>query len=161
MGTLGATFAVWVVVDPIAGVLEVMLSPPARRHRSERLSEIKARREREQEERERLLTDILKEEESRKEEWATMLKPHAERLAELLTADNPDSEDAERQAVDIGANAWQIGGLGCMRQLEEMTIKLCQDRDNDTSPADYISVWWDGIGNWRNPSIRKLANHRL
>jgi len=155
MGTLGATFTVWVIVDPLAGILEALLSPTARRHRSQRLAEIKARREREQEERERLLTNILEEEESRREQWAALLGPHAERLARRLTADNPDSEDAERVAVDVGANAWQIGGLGCMRQLQEMTIGLCRERGGDNSISAHISVWWDGIGNWRNPSIEQ------
>jgi hypothetical protein len=155
MGTLVATFLVWVIVDPVAGVLEVLLSPAARRHRSQRFVEVKALRKKKQEERERLLADILKKEDLRREQWAVLLKPHAERLGELLAADAIDFEDAERQATDIGANAWQIGGLGCMRQLQEMTIELCREQGRDGAIIDYISVWWDGIGNWRNPSIHQ------
>jgi hypothetical protein len=155
MGTLGATFLVWVIVDPVAGVLEVLLSGAARRHRSQRFAEAKAQREKEQEKRERLLADILEKEDLRREQWAELLEPHAERLAELLATDTIDFEDAELQATDIGANAWQIGGLGCMRQLQEMTIELCRQQGGDGGLIDYISVWWDGIGNWRNPPIHK------
>lgn len=155
MGTLGVTFLVWVIIDPIAGVLEVLLSPTARRHRSQRYAEVKALREKEQEERERLLADILEKEDLRREQWAKLLQPHAQRLAELLTGDTIDFRDAERQATDIGASAWQIGGLGCMRQLQEMTIELCRQQGRDSALVDYISVWWDGIGNWRNPSIHR------
>lgn len=158
MGTLVATFLVWVIVDPVAGVLEVIVSPPARRHRSERLAEVRAEKEKEQEERERLLADILEKEDLQRAQWAESLKPHAERLAELLSAEPIDFEDAERQATDMGANAWQIGGLACMRLLREMTIELCREQGADTALGDYISVWWDGVGNWRNPSIHKAVN---
>lgn len=158
LGTLGATFLVWVIVDPVAGVLEVWLSPAARSHRTQRLATTKILREKEQEEREQLLANILKKEDLKKQQWAELLKPQAEKLANLLRSDRVDFDDAERQAADIGANAWQIGGLGCMRQLREMAIEICRQRERKTTFADYISVWWDGIGNWRNPSMHKAAN---
>lgn len=153
LGTLAATFLVWVIVDPVTGVLEVWLSPAARSHRIQRVAQTKVLREKEQEERERLLADILEKEESKKQQWAELLKPQAEKLAGLLRADTIDFEAAERQAADIGASAWQIGGLGCMQQLREMAIEICEQKERKTTFADYISVWWDGIGNWRNPSI--------
>ncbi|MHC4742994.1 MAG: hypothetical protein ACYS8Z_13845 [Planctomycetota bacterium] len=158
MGTLVATFLVWVIVDPVAGVLEVLVSPEARKHRSQRLSKIRALKVKEREEREHLLADILEKENLQKAQWAESLKPHAERLAELLSTEPIDFEETERQATDMGANAWQIGGLACMRQLREMTIELCRERGGDIALADYISVWWDGVGNWRNPTIQKAVN---
>ena len=158
LGTLAATFLVWVIVDPAAGVLEVWLSPTARSHRAQRVAQAKLLRKKEQEEREQLLADILEKEELKKQQWAELLKPQAEELANLLTADTIDFEAAERQAGDIGVNAWQVGGLGCMRQLREMAIEICEQKERKTTFTDYVSVWWDGIGNWRNPSIHKGAN---
>ena len=86
------------------------------------------------------------------------MKSQAETLADLLTSDTIEFEDAERKAADIGANAWQIGGISCMRQLQEMAIEICNREKRSTTVADYISVWWDGIGNWRNPSIHRTAS---
>ncbi|NLH41076.1 MAG: hypothetical protein GX448_04480 [Planctomycetes bacterium] len=37
MGTLGTTFFVWIVIDPLAGMIETLL-PASRRHRAERLA---------------------------------------------------------------------------------------------------------------------------
>jgi len=158
LGTLIATFLVWVVVDPVTAVLEVVLSPPGRRHRAQRLAQAKARREDEQRGREHLLAEILEKEESERRRWEKLLKPEAQKLAELLTADTIDFEQAQRQAADIGASAWQVGGLGSMRQLREMAINLCKQKYQNGAFADYISVWWDGIGSWRNPSLHKTAN---
>jgi len=158
LGTLAATFLVWVIVDPVAGVLEVWLSPAARSHRAQRLARTKVLREKEQEEREHLLADILEKEELKKQQWAELLKPQAEKLADLLAADRIDFELAQRQAADIGASVWQAGGLGCMRQLREMAINRCKQKYQNGAFVDYISVWWDGIGNWRNPSLDKTVN---
>lgn len=158
MGTLVATFLVWVIVDPVTVVLEVLVSPSARRHRSERLARAKALKEKQQQERERLLCDILEKEDLRRGQWTDLLQPHAQRLAELLSVEPIDFEDAEREATDMGARAWQIGGLACMRQLREMTIELCRDRGDDIAIDDYISVWWDGVGAWRNPSLHNSVN---
>lgn len=38
MGTLGTTFLVWIVIDPAAGAIEMLL-PASRRHRAERVAE--------------------------------------------------------------------------------------------------------------------------
>jgi len=158
LGTFVATFLVWVIVDPVAGVLEVMLLPASRRSRAERLALAKAQREKQQRDRERLLEEILEKEESQKRHWREVLKGEAEKLAGLLTVDVTDFKQAEREAVDIGANAWQIGGLGCMQQLHEMAIDICRQRNKNKDVVDYIGLWWDGIGSWRNPSLHKAAN---
>ena len=47
LGTLGATFMVWVIVDPAIGMLEMLL-PASRKHRSQRLAQAKAEREKRQ-----------------------------------------------------------------------------------------------------------------
>jgi len=58
LGTLGATFLVWVIVDPVMGLLEMLLSPTSRKHRAERLALAKAQREKAQEDHERLLAEV-------------------------------------------------------------------------------------------------------
>jgi hypothetical protein len=151
MGTLGSTFLVWVIVDPAAGSVELLL-PAGRKHRLERIAEAQARQEKRERDHQHLLADIVKREQLNQRQWEEMLKPKAEKLAGLLTADAVEFREAEREAVDIGAYAWQLGGLACMRQLHDMAMAICRNNYQDASVADYVSSWWDGVGNWRNQS---------
>jgi hypothetical protein len=154
MATLLTTFVVWVVVDPIAGLIEMAL-PASRRHRLARLAQVEAQRRTRQEKREQLLTEALTRDEQERQRWRQNLRPHAERLAGLLVCDRTDFLGAEREAVDIGANAWRLGGLSCMRQLHDMTIAIRKHAgDDEEGAADCIAHWWDGIGDWRRPSFR-------
>jgi len=152
LGTLGTTFLVWVIVDPIAGLVELLLLPASRSHCLERLAQAKAQREKQRRDREHLLAEVLANEESNQRMWQEMLKPQAEKLAGLLTVNTINFKQAERQAIDIGVRAWQTGGLGCMQQLRDMAIAICKYKYRDLALIDYISGWWDGIGTWRNPS---------
>jgi hypothetical protein len=157
LGTLGTTFLAWVVVDPAVGLLETLL-PASRSHRRKRLAEARALREQQQRDRDRLLEDVLASEEAARRSWQEMLKPQAEKLAALLTASETDLSRAEREAVDLGVRAWQIGGLGCMRQLRRMAMEICKERHRGAAIVDYVSAWWDGIGNWRTPSLQEMVN---
>ena len=157
LGSLGATFLVWVIVDPVAGLLEMLLPPTSRKHRAERLAAARVQRQEKQKERERLLAEVLAKEESDVRHWRDVLKPQAEKLAALLTSGEADFENVERQAADIGVTAWQTGGLVCMRALRDMVIELTRQSRPDRAVTDYISVWWDGIGSWRSTSIHKAS----
>ncbi len=163
LGTLGTTSVVWVVVDPAAGMLEMLL-PASRQHRAARLAEAEALRRARQEKREHLLAEAFAREEREQQRWQQRLQPHAQRLAALLTCETPDFAHAEQEAVDIGAQAWHLGGLNCMRQLHDMTIQATKERKAKTgsqgretastrASCDYLSDWWDGIGDWRKPSL--------
>ena len=152
LGTLGTTFLVWVIVDPMTELLETLL-PASRKHRAERLAQAKAQREKKQKDHERLLVEVLAKEQLAQRSWQQVLKPHAEKLAKLLTANGIDFREAEREAVDMGVNAWQTGGLSCMRELRDMAIEICRKKYQDSMIVDYVSTWWDGIGSWRNPSL--------
>jgi len=152
MGTLGTTFVVWVVVDPIAGLVEVFL-PASRKHRLERLAEAEAQRRTRQEKREQLLAEAFAREEQERQRWHQHLRPSAERLACLLQSDVADDSGIEREAVSIGADAWRLGGLGCMRQLRDMTVALDEDPEVRAAAADRLSSLWDGIGDWRRPAF--------
>jgi len=150
MGTLGTTFFVWVVVDPIAGLVESFL-PASRRHRLERLAQAEAQRRTRQEKREQLLAEAFAREEQERQRWQKHLRPSAERLAALLTTDSAETPGAEGEAVNIGANAWRLGGLSCMRQLRDMVVSLQKDSTDRTITSERLSNWWDGIGDWRRP----------
>ncbi len=148
LGTLGVTFLVWVIVDPAIGLLELLL-PASRKHRVQRLAEARALREQKQRDRENLLAEVLAKEDSARRSWHDTLQPQAETLARLLTVEPTDLERAEQEAVGIGVNAWQTGGVTCMRELRNMAITICEQNDHNRTPVDHITFWWDGIGNWR------------
>jgi hypothetical protein len=151
LGTLAATFLVWIIVDPLTGSLEKLM-PASRKHRAQRLSQIKALKQQQLQEQNTLLEKILAAEESDKQRWQQNLLPYAGKLAGLLS--NPlNSEQAEKEAVSIGANAWQMGGLNCMRLLYSMTTEQCKINYQNSMAVNYLASWWDGIGTWRNPSL--------
>lgn len=152
-GTLWVTFSVWVILDPLAGLIEMVL-PQSRRHRAERLAQAEAERHARAERRERLLTEAIAREEQERRRWEQRLQNEAERLATLLATDADRFEQAEREALDIGASAWRLGGLTCMQQLRDMALQVVQERRGADEPVvDYLSHWWDGIGDWRRPSL--------
>ncbi len=151
LGTLGTTFLVWVVIDPVLGLLEIFL-PESRKHYLQRQAELKAARVKRQQEHERLLAEISAQVNSNFNYWQETLKPQAEKLASLLSSDIADFKQAEQEAAVIGVNAWQMGGLSCMRKLHEMALELSK-QNNNKDIVDYISSWWDGIGEWRDTSL--------
>lgn len=153
MGTLGTTFIVWVIVDPIAGMVEMLL-PASRKHRLERLAQVEADRRARQEKREQLLAEAFAREEQEQQRWQHHLRPHAEKLAALVASSAQDISRAEREAVHLGANAWRLGGLNCMRQLRDMTVALRKEAGDENIASEHIAEWWDGIGNWRRPSLQ-------
>jgi hypothetical protein len=151
LGTLFTTFVVWVIIDPIAGLIEMLL-PASRKHRLERLALVEAQRRTRQEKREQLLAEAFAREEQERQQWEQNLRSHAERLAGLLSCKERDFQHAEQEAVDIGASAWRLGGVNCMRQLRDMAVALHRESGDDELVADYIAHWWDGVGEWRKPS---------
>ena len=152
MGTLGTTFLVWVIIDPAIGMLEMLL-PKSRINRTQRLLQTKADKEKRQNDRLNLLEEVIAKEDSDRLHWQKVLRPQAEKLAGLLTSDGEDPKLLEQEAVGIGVKAWQTGGLSCMRELREMAISLCKQEHKNKDVVDYISFWWDGIGNWRATPI--------
>lgn len=148
LGTLGVTFLVWVVLDPVIGLLEMLL-PVSRKHRAIRLAEARAERERKQRDRDRLLNEVVEQDETNRRRWRKILQPEAERLAGLLIENGDDLNAAEREAIGIGVRAWQTGGGVCMRELRNAAMSLSRRRSPDKAVIDYINFWWDGIGNWR------------
>jgi hypothetical protein len=151
LGTLAATFLVWIIVDPIIGSLEKLL-PASRKHRTERLSQAKALRQQQQDEQNLLLEKTLAAEEQNRLQWQQTLQPYSKKLAELLSNEG-NNEQAEKEAMSIGANAWQRGGFNCMQQLYSMAIEQCKKDFQNSININYLSSWWDGIGTWRSSSL--------
>jgi hypothetical protein len=151
LGTLGTTFSVWVIIDPVLGLIELLL-PASRQHRAKRLARTEAERHARHERRERLLAEAFAREAQECERWQQRLRPQAERLAALLAADTAGFTGAEQEVVEIGAQAWRLGGLNCMRQLRDMAVTISKEKSGGAKAADCISYWWDGIGDWRKPS---------
>jgi hypothetical protein len=151
LGTIGATFLTWGAIDGIAGSVEILLPQP-RNYRSQRIADTRQRKQQEQAQRDKLLADILEQEYKNKLFWEREFAPKAERLAELLAGDCNNWMSSQQQAVDIGVDAWRTGGLICMKQLRNMAEDTFRQRYTGRQFTDYISAWWDGIGNWRIPA---------
>jgi hypothetical protein len=149
MGTLATTFMVWIVSDPLTASLEKLL-PASRTHRRERLLQAKILRQQKQQEREDLINRVIAQEEEEKFRWGRILLPYSGTLAELLSANQIDGQEAEKKAVDMGVTAWKMGGLYCMKQLYTMTQEQCEKNTCRSIHIEYLSHWWDGIGTWRS-----------
>jgi len=154
MGTLGGTFLLLIIVDPLVGVVEMLL-PASQAHRQERLLRVKLLREEQQTQRKRLLMDLEAQERDDHVRWRKNLQAHAERLSELLVTHRTDSKKAQIAAVDIGVEAWQMGGLACMRELRGMAMDICRAKYPGTTVIDSISIWWDGVGGWHNTTMEE------
>jgi len=148
VGSFLATFLVWITIDPAAGLAETLL-PSSREHRRNRLAEAKVMRERQRLVKHRLLAEVESEEEQQRARWSEVLRPNAEKLAAVAAGVEAADKDKETEAVDIGVNAWQMGGLSCMQELHSMAMEICRKKYQGSMVIDYISTWWDGIGSWR------------
>jgi hypothetical protein len=153
-GTFSATFFVWIIIDPLAGMVEMIL-PSSRAQWRRRLAEARALRERQRLTRRRLLADIEAREQEEYARWDTVLGPYADRLVAL--ACGSFGEQREREAVDIGVTAWQIGGFNCMRRLHAMAMDRYRANCGEPAVVDYISLWWDGVGSWRSPWFSEVC----
>lgn len=151
MGTLLTTFLVWVVIDPIAGMLEILF-PVSRQHRIERLAKAKALHQEQKEAQECLLSDLLAQDEINQRHRKELLLPKVESLVDLLVSRKVDFK-TECEAIEIGVSAWIMGGLSCMQQLHNLAIEICKQRNPNMPVTDYVPIWWDGIGDWQSKSL--------
>ncbi len=152
LGCFSTTFFLWVVVDPVLGFMEMLL-PSSRRHRHVRLSEEKAEKQRRKAENELILCELVERELSQEQHRETILLPVAEDLVSLIANHRLGLKGVERQVVDKGLEAWQMGGIVCMRQLHKITTEMLIERFGEHGMVDHIATWWDGIGKWRQPAI--------
>ena len=150
-GSLATTFLVWIVLDPVIACIEMAL-PNSRRIRKERLARIKAQKRQRQIDSERLLADVYEKELQSYEQWQPILEPMAEKLAQIVADGQGDFHQREKQTAQMGAEAWRLGGIACMRRLHEMAMADFIKHSGERV-IDYITIWWDGIGTWRSPAL--------
>jgi len=150
-GSLAATFMVWVILDPAIGLLE-MLIPASAQHRHQRTEQAKAAHQKQQEDNEQLLNELLERELLNRQHWQKTLQPMAQKLTGLMEKYNDGSKGTETHIVKIGAQAWRLGGIECMRQLHEM-VKNNQKKGKDELTVDCVAICWDGLGTWRLPGL--------
>lgn len=152
IGSLATTFFVWIVLDPVIGSVEMAL-PASREHHRQRQAHIKAMREKQQIDNERLLAKLQEEEASKQQQFREFLPPLTEKLADLLAEYITNGKIVEPEVVQIGARAWQMGGIICMKQLHEMAIETYREQFQSQRFIDHIAILWDGIGNWHAPTL--------
>jgi hypothetical protein len=152
IGTLATTFFVWIVLDPAIASVEMML-PESREHHRRRQVHVKAMREQQRVDNERLLAKLQEKEALKQQQLLQFLLPVAEKLTALLGDYATKGSQIEREVVQIGAHAWQMGGIICMRQLHEMATEAYREQFQGRRFIDHIAIWWDGIGNWHAPAL--------
>lgn len=154
-GSLATTFLVWIILDPLVGLVE-MCFPTSRKLRNKRIAAAKAERLQIQLENNQLLQNLGEQELSSLQSWQPVLEPLARTLAKLISRDGVDYGMCEARAVEIGAKAWSLGGIACMQHLHKMAIADHVVNYHGEDGVDYISFWWDGIGTWRTPLLSKI-----
>lgn len=153
-GTLAITVMIWVVIDPLVGLVESVLpaSTAARRERvhKQRCLKIHLKHENEQ-----LLIRLEQQENALRTQWADVFAPYSKEAATLLCTDQDQSERTQRRLIELGAMAWQQGQFTCMQQLHQMILREIRHHP-DPPTVDFAALWWDGIGVWRRPEISSL-----
>ena len=148
-GCLFTTFLVLIVIDPLVGFIEMLL-PSSLRHRLNRLADAKMLREKELSAKQHLLNEMQNHEQQEHIRWQKALLPYANKLASSLANLINTGKYDETEAIEIGLNAWHMGGLSCMQQLHDMVMDTYKQKNQHKTIVDYLSICWDGIGNWRN-----------
>lgn len=149
IGSVAATFLIWIIIDPVIGLLEMLL-PSSRSHRTLRIAQSQEEKKREYEERQKLLSDIQINEQNNRLKWQQMLEKDAEELANLISIGQSYDKELENRVIELGVKAFRIGGIECMKHLLFMAKEICGRKPCVVRNIDYISIWWDGIGNWRS-----------
>ncbi len=86
LGSLGTTFLVWIILDPVVGLIEMCL-PTSRELRNKPTADAKAERLRIQLENNQLLQNLGEQELSSLRKWQPVLEPLALTLAKLISRD--------------------------------------------------------------------------
>jgi len=147
LGTVVTASAMWLLADPVVGLIESAL-PESRRLRTARMAREHERRERRRQEKRELLEGLLAERRAKLEELRPYLQQHAQRLSELLRKSSDDPWRGCEEGAAIGLATWQLGGEPVMKQLYATTAGLC----SESAQSDllfYLDHWWNGVGEWR------------
>lgn len=153
-GTLITTFVVWIVFDPIIGLVEMFL-PESAAHRKYRLAQMRLEKQQQKEAGQKLLRELESQEKNLQTKWNNLFDPMAKEAAQLLCCPPAPATEVRARIIELGALAWKTGEITCMRYFHQMI--LAQLHASDQAPViDYPAIWWDGIGTWRKPQT--IAN---
>jgi hypothetical protein len=148
IGIITSTFLMWIIIDPIVGFFEMLL-PSSRIQRHARIMLAQKKRRKENLDRENVLLEISRAGSYDRLKWQQMLESEANELATLISECGIDDKNVEIKVIEIGVKAYRIGGVDCMKHLYLMTKQICERKMQFVPNLEYISIWWDGIGNWR------------
>ncbi len=162
VATLIVTFMVWIIIDPLVTVIENNI-PGAHEHRQKRQEAERLEQERLARERDELLQEMKVKEENEKTMLTEYLKPYATQLSDLITNNRFrfENDHIVIQAGEIGLIAWQRGGMEGMKLLQDLTLTNLPESPPNSyiSAKDIISIWWDGIGDWKHLPISIFSRH--
>jgi hypothetical protein len=148
VGSVASTFLMWIIIDPIVGLLEMLL-PSSRKERRIRIRNTQELRKKQYEKRQNILQEINRNSQYDRLRWQQILESDANELARLISNSRVNDKKTETKVIELGVKAFRIGGIECMRHLYLMTRQICERRMQIVPNLDYISIWWDGIGSWR------------
>lgn len=149
-GAVGCALLVWLVADPAIGVCE-MLMPGSRRLRLRRVAKITGIRESCQKRSMAFLAGLQAEEAKKQEAWREILRDDVEELTKLtLAAPEVPDRSKESRVAEIGAKAYKVGGGECMKYVYAAVEQRCKARTDSGMGLWLVSIWWDGIGEWRS-----------
>lgn len=148
-GSALITSAVWLIIDPAVTILE-LFGPNSIRLRRARARISKSRIQRRKSHKLQLIEEARLQNMSVQADWQHALEPYANELAALVTDTSGSEAHRRARAIDIALHASKMGGRQCMQHLYHMARRACREKTQDDWIAHNISVWWDGVGGWRN-----------
>ena len=151
LGTVLAACIVWLVLDPVVGLVESAL-PRARRLRAEEAAARRARQGALERSRLRRLHEIRARRKGLHERLAPVLAERAERIVGLLRECAGTPRRAFDQSAAIGLETWRAGGSALMKELFDLVTRRCRDTGREDLPP-LLDYWWDGIGDWRAGAV--------
>lgn len=141
IGTFAVTFFVWVILDPILSLCEMML-PRSMALRKKRLSVLKQQKIQDQIYRKNLLDGVAKKQVEFVELCKREFNQDAQHLRELIDNLTGLKSQNYTKIVEYGLKAWKIGGLDAMSHLFNMAV-------GEHKNKKCLAYLWEGIGNWK------------
>lgn len=148
-GTLVMTFVMWILLDSLAGLIESSF-PQSIRHRKNRVAEMQEKKRLQALERQKLLEQIDLQEKQSRSELTLLFQPYAVEVADLLCGLSGNAQTVQKRIIELGALAWHQGGLLAMQFFYTLIFEEVKERITHPS-VDFVTLYWDGIGNWRRP----------
>jgi len=151
-GTLIMTFVMWVITDSLIGIIEASF-PQSIAHRKKRIEENQEKRYADMRERQQLLEQIRLQEQQIQSQWESFFEPYVLEIVNLHCNQSVNTETVQiqKRIVELGAIAWQKGGILCMKFFHKLILDRLKSRIGRPS-IDFVALCWDGIGTWRKPT---------